>query len=71
MLQREHCTPPILVQSANRAQVVGLKRRALLEAANYPSWTLVRQAVGSVRVAFEALRQFVPEVRALGLGFSP
>lgn len=47
------------------SQVVHLKQRALLDAANYPRWTLVRQAIGSARLGLEALRQFVPEVCTL------
>ena len=40
-----------------------LRRAALLDAANYPTWTLARQAWGSARLGLEALQQFVPEAR--------
>ena len=42
--------------------MVQLRQRELLDPARYPSWTLVWQAIGSVRLALEALRLRVPEV---------
>ena len=45
-------------------QVMHLRRAELLEAARYPRCTLVRQALGSVRVALDALRLLRPEVGA-------
>lgn len=48
-------------------QVVHLRRKALLEAANYPTWTLARQAWGSAQLGLEALQQFVPEASACRL----
>jgi len=45
-----------------RIQVVHLRRAALLEPSQYPRWTLARQAMGSMRVAVDALRLLRPEV---------
>ena len=43
-------------------EVMPLRLRALLAPERYPRLTMVRQALGSVRVALEGLRQVVPEV---------
>lgn len=43
-------------------QVRGLKRTALILPENYPSFTLLRQALGAIKLGFEALTLLVPEV---------
>lgn len=43
-------------------QVVPLPSRDLLQPGRYPRFTMLGQAVGSVRVAWQGLRQLVPEV---------
>jgi hypothetical protein len=47
-------------------QVQPLKNTGLILPDNYPSFTLIRQAVGAVKLGYEALSLMVPEVR-LGL----
>jgi hypothetical protein len=46
-------------------QVRGLKRTALILPENYPSFTLLRQAVGAIKLGCEALTLLVPEVGTL------
>ena len=46
-------------------QVIPLRKCHLIVPATYPSWTLIGQAQGSVRLAYEGLQQAVPEVRRL------
>ena len=46
-------------------QVVHLKTCHLVLPKTYPSWTLVGQALGSVRLAYEGLQQAVPQVDSL------
>ena len=45
-------------------QVRHLKRTALILPENYPSFTLLRQAVGAVKLGYESLTLMVPEVRS-------
>lgn len=51
-------TPPV-----PPPQVVPLQRTALIEPEHYPRFTLLRQAWGSVLLAWDALSVRVPEVR--------
>jgi hypothetical protein len=46
-----------------QAQVQHLSRSGLVLPERYPTFTLLRQAVGSVRLGHEALSKLVPEVR--------
>lgn len=48
-------------------QVLGLKRVHLVDPAQYPSFTLVRQAWGSLKLGLEALTLMVPEVSSLSM----
>jgi hypothetical protein len=43
-------------------QVRHLKRTALILPEHYPSFTLLRQAIGAVKLGYEALTLMVPEV---------
>ena len=43
-------------------QVVPLSKCHLVLPKTYPSWTLVGQAMGSVRLAYEGLQLAVPQV---------
>lgn len=43
-------------------QVRHLKRTALILPEQYPSLTLLRQAIGSVKLGYDALSLLVPEV---------
>lgn len=43
-------------------QVRHVKRTALILPENYPSFTLLRQAIGAVQLGYEALTLLVPEV---------
>jgi len=45
-------------------QVQPLKRTALILPEQYPSFTLLRQAVGATKLGYEALSLLVPEVRS-------
>lgn len=44
-------------------QVVPLQQTALILPEHYPSFTLLRQALGAVQLGYEALSLLVPEVR--------
>ncbi|KAG2432718.1 hypothetical protein HYH02_012852 [Chlamydomonas schloesseri] len=68
---REGVTAAQLVEDAARRfnirldkpiQVLPLRRVGLVQPEHYPRFTLLRQALGSVALGWEALRQCVPEV---------
>lgn len=54
-----------MAQLASALQVLGLRQVHLIDPARYPSFTLIRQAWGSLLLGLEALRLMVPEVRVL------
>lgn len=56
---RRSARPPAV---AAHTQVVPLPSRDLLQPGRYPRFTMLGQAVGSVRVAWQGLRRLVPEV---------
>lgn len=43
-------------------QVIPLTRCQLILPKTYPRWTMLGQALGSVRLAYDGLSQAVPEV---------
>lgn len=55
-------TPAQRLLAPRRPQVVPLPSRDLLQPARYPRFTMLGQAAGSVRLAWQGLRQLVPEV---------
>eukprot|EP00887_Chlorella_sp_A99_P006278 scaffold3.g6278.t1 len=57
-----HVAARFNLQVAPTFQVVPLPRRDLLLPERYPRLTMLGQAVGSVRVALEGLRQLVPQL---------
>jgi len=52
-------------------QVVPLNNAHLVDPQQYPRFTLVGQALGSVRMAFCALKMLRPQVSTASLDFSP
>ena len=50
------------VQGLDDVEVVHLQKSSLIDPSHYPFMTLVGQALGSVRLGAQALRQLVPEV---------
>ena len=62
-VQPLHCTwnMQLFQQDTRCAQVIPLRKCHLILPTTYPSWTLIGQAQGSVRLALEGLQQAVPE----------
>lgn len=50
------------IRGLAEVEVIPLRSRRLLDPGRYPRFTLIRQAVGSTCLAWEGLRQTVPEV---------
>jgi len=55
---------------ATRVSFVFLRKRGLVEASMYPSFTMLGQAAGSVALGYEALGSFVPDIFIDSMGYA-